>query len=68
LRFVDAADRVENRQFHAGVAAGACQRTQVLRKTRARVLERIESVFLATISVGPLVRRAEMLRTKVHVR
>jgi len=32
------------------------------------ILEQIESTFLATISVGPLLRRAELLRTQVQVR
>jgi len=44
----------------------ACERAGALGWDR--VLEQIESVFLATISVGPLVRRAEMLRAQVQVR
>jgi glycosyltransferase involved in cell wall biosynthesis len=32
------------------------------------ILEQIESTFLATINVGPLLRRAELLRAQVQVR
>lgn len=33
-----------------------------------RILEQIESTFLATINVSPLLRRAEVLRAQVQVR
>jgi glycosyltransferase involved in cell wall biosynthesis len=43
----------------------ACRRTSVLGWDH--ILEQIESLFFATISIGPLVRRAELLRAQTHV-
>jgi glycosyltransferase involved in cell wall biosynthesis len=47
---------------------GACARETTSALGWDTILEQIESTFLATINVGPLLRRAELLRAQVQVR
>lgn len=66
-RFVDCARALANDRVRVR-AMGLRARETTGALGWDNVIAQIESVFLATISIGPLVRRAELLRAQMYVR